>query len=130
MDRDVQDVYDVEVVGGEQALQGSHRVVALVLVVDGVELDVVEQVPQIGKLEHGHAGWLQQRADPGGENVQLGHVGQDVVADDYVGVAPLRRQLACEPAVEEAGQGGDAFLGLGHAGDVLGGLDAQDGNAR
>src|SRR5437773_10812491 len=125
----MENINHLEVVGREQALQSGEGEIALVLVIHGVELDVIEQVLQIRKLENGYAGGLQQSSQTLGEVIEVRHMGQNVVADDHVRQTSFGRKLAGKRGVEESSQAGNAFLGLGNTGDVLGWLDPEHGDA-
>ena len=72
------------------------------LVVDRVELAVVDQVADIGRLDHRHAVVLEQRRDAGDEAVGVRHVRQDVVGVDDVGPAALGDQLAASSRPKNA----------------------------
>ena len=80
-------------VPAQQVVDRRHREVAQVLVVDGVELAVVDQVAHVGKLDDRHAVGLEQGGDAGHETVGVGHVGQHVVGVDDVGLLALGGQL-------------------------------------
>jgi hypothetical protein len=66
--------------------------------------------------------------DPSNEIVQVGHLGEDVVADHEVGRSALSDERTGEVAAEELCQCRDA-AGLGRCGDVAGRLDAQGRDA-
>jgi hypothetical protein len=99
-----------------------------VLVVDGVELVLLDELLQVRELDGDNTLGPEQRGDASDEAVQVGHLGQDVVADDQVGHGPLADELRCELGAEELREGGDALL-LGHLRHVEGRLDAEDGDA-
>ena len=69
----------------EQPVQGRHAEVAQVLVVDGVELAVGDQLAKVGHFDHRDAVLLDQRGDAVDETVGIGNVGEHVVSDDHVG---------------------------------------------
>jgi hypothetical protein len=53
------DVEDLEAMGGEHAPGGEEGEVREVLVVDGVELVLLDQAGDVGKLDRHHALWRQ-----------------------------------------------------------------------
>ena len=87
----------------QQVIHRGDGEVAEVLVVDGVELAVVDQVAHVGELDHGHAVVLQQGGDAGHEAVGVGHVGQDVVGVDDVAFDARLRQLTQRTALAAHG---------------------------
>ena len=99
-----------------------------VLVVDGVELEPLHQLAQVGRLDNGDAARLEDAGDAGHEAVEIGYVGDDVVGMDHVGRPATAGQLVGQVAGEELGQGGHA-AGCRHFGDVPGRVDAQDRHA-
>ncbi len=120
-------VVEVEAVLAEELVQGGDGEVAQVLVVDGVELDVIDQIDNVGALDDGHAGRLQHGFDAGDEAVEVGHVGQDVVGQEDVGRLALVYQLRRQVAGEEGDHRRDARLAGGRGrGDRR--VDAQHGD--
>ena len=117
-------VKDLQTVTREERHQRRHREIEHVLVVDGVELDVLHEVASVGELEGDPTARLQQRGETGDEAVDVRHVGEDVVAEDEVRLPALRRQFRGELASEEPREGRDTG-GHGDLGDVRGRLDAE-----
>ena len=98
------------------------------LVVDGVELVALHQAREVRELHGDHARGCEQRAQAGHEVVQVRDVGQDVVADDQIGLPMLFGHLAGGLAAKEPDLGGDAAL-RGGTGDVGRGFDAEGRHA-
>ena len=94
MNRQTLDVDHGQTVAGAQAMDRGQREVAQVLVIDGVELSMVDEVPHVGHLDNRDAVRRQQRREAPGETRQVRHVGEDVVGVDHVGAIPARRQRA------------------------------------
>ena len=124
MNRNPLDVVDEEVMPPEQVVESGQREIAEVLVIDGVELAMVEQVLQVGRLDHGDAAGLHQDGDPLDEAVEVRHVGQHVVRMNDVGALSLGREPRGQILAEEFDDGGNAAL-FGFACDVGRRLDPQ-----
>ena len=90
------DVEDAQAVGGEDAARGGEREVREVLVVDGVELVLFDEAREVRELHRDDAVGLQQLLDPGHEVVEVGHLGQHVVADHEVGADAVADELVRE----------------------------------
>ena len=69
--------------------------------IDRVELDVVDQLADVGHLDDGDAVRLEQRRDAGDEVVRVRDVRQHVVGVDDVGPAAARHELLGQAAAEE-----------------------------
>ena len=106
MDWHVLDIRDDEPMSGAKACRCAHGVVAEVFVVDGVELELVDEVAHIGRVDDGDAASLQQRGDPGDEAVGVRNMGEDVVGVDHISAAPLRCEAVGELLVKELGERG------------------------
>ena len=67
------------------------------LVVDGVELDVLDEVAHVRVLDGEQAVVGEQDGEAADEVVQVGHVGHHVVGDDHVGRTVLgdASRVAC-----------------------------------
>ena len=92
--------------------------------VDGVELVPLDQPRQVGELERDHALRRQQALHAGGEVVEVGNVGEDVVRDQQVRLAALGHEAGRELPAEELDHGLDSPL-TGGFGDVRCGLDPE-----
>ena len=103
--RQLLDVEQREAVRGEDPLGGDEREVREVLVIDGVELVLVHQPHQVRELDGDHAARLEQGLDARHEVVELGHLGEHVVADDQVGLPAGGGQLAAPPSRRRARRG-------------------------
>ena len=57
------------------------------LVIDGVELRLLDQPEQVREFERDHAAGLERGLQPADEIVDVGNMGEDVVAADEVGRA-------------------------------------------
>ncbi len=86
------DVVQVEAMAPEEVVQRGDREVAQVLVVDGVELAVVDEILDVRHLDDCNAVVLEQARDAAHEAVGVGHVGEDVVGVDDVGPLALGGQ--------------------------------------
>jgi len=79
------DVEDRKTVPGGHALHRQKRDIAEMLVIDGVELDLLNQPQQVRKLHRQYPGRLQEQGQAGDEIVEIGNVGEHVVADKELG---------------------------------------------
>ena len=123
------DVDQLEPVAAGQALDRDQREVREVLVVDGVELVLGDQPREMRELERDHALGREQARHAGDEVVEVGHLGEHVVADDQVGLPALGAQRLGERDAEELDPGRNA-LGERDLGHVRGGLDAEHRHAK
>ena len=71
------------------------------LVIDRVELSVLDQVANIGNLDHGEAVVLQHGMDGGDEVVRIRDMCDDVVGKHEIGGAAFRSQLLSKLPGEE-----------------------------
>src|SRR4051812_16016314 len=124
MDRERLDTVEVQVVSPEQPIQRSYREIAQMLVINGIEFDVLDEVLQVGNFDHGNTVVLQDRADPGDETVRVCDVGEHVVCMHDVGLLSARRKLASELLGKEVDQRRDARF-HGHPGRSIGGIDPE-----
>ncbi len=129
MDRDELNVGDRESVSGEQRVKRLQREVAEVLVVDRVELDLVDELPDVRNLDHGDAVRLQEPGDALDEPVEIGNVRENVVCVDDVCTSPLVDETRGQLATEELDDRRDPTLAFGNCGDVRRRLDTQHGDA-
>ena len=79
---------------GEDPLGSTKREVGEVLVVDRVELVARDEPQQVRELERDHAAAARAGSSARDEVVEIGDVGQHVVADEQVGRACPRRRAA------------------------------------
>ena len=85
---------DAQTGGRKDALDGCQRQVGEVLMVDRVELVVLQQLHQMGELQRDGALGLERCGQTAREVIDVGHMGEDVVARDQVGLlAPGGQQL-------------------------------------
>ena len=84
----------------KQLVDGVNREVAQVLVIDRIELHLVDQVAQVWKLELDDTVVRQQVRGTSHEPVQVGDVGEDVVAENHVGSHAFVVQSSSELAGE------------------------------
>jgi hypothetical protein len=99
------------------------------LVVDRVVLPALDEAEQVREFQRHRALVFDQRAQPGREVLDVGHVGEDIVPGHQVGPAVFPRYLAPGAGPQELDLGPDA-AGPGRRGDVRGRLDAEDRDAR
>ena len=83
------DVEHLETVGGEHVPGGEEGEVGEVLVIDRVELVPLHQAHQMRELDRDHTLGSKDPLHAGGEVVQVGYVGEDVVRDEQVGLVAL-----------------------------------------
>ena len=112
----------------EDALDRDQRQVAEVLVVDGVELHALDQAQQVRELHRDRAARGEQVFHAADEVVDVGHVGQHVVAQQQVGLAVFAGDVGGGGPAHEAHRRRDT-LADGHLGDVGGRLDPQHRDA-
>ena len=92
--RQLLDIDQLEPLRPEDRTDGMEREVREVLVVDRVVLEVLDQLREVRELERRCPSRPEQRSHAGDEVVDIGHLGENVVSENKVGVAPLRRQGA------------------------------------
>jgi hypothetical protein len=112
---------------GEQGLKRGDREIEDVLVIDGVEFGVFDEIDRVGKFEDNTAFRLQERFQAADELVGVGCVGEDVVAEDQVSFFAGGDESVCDVVAEKFDESFDAFF-AGDFGDVGGRLDAEAGN--
>src|SRR5947209_19696614 len=98
------------------------------LVVNRVVLVLLHQPHKMWKFERYHAEWFEDEFDAGDEVVEVGHLSQDIIADDEIGLFAFRDQLSSGLLTEELDLRRHALLD-GDASDVGGRFDAQTGDA-
>ena len=110
MARQLLDVDELEPLRRGDRADRVEREVGEVLVVDGVVLEVLDELREVRELERRRPIGREQLRDSRDEVVDVGHLGQDVVAQHEIGAAPLRSQAPAEVGAEELGEGLDAAL--------------------
>ncbi len=96
--------------------------------VDRVVLEVLHELREVRELERRGAVGREERRDAGGEVVDVGHLGEDVVPEDEVRVPALAREPRAELRPEELGDRLDTSRDR-CLGDVQRRLDPQHGDA-
>lgn len=119
----------LQVVRPEDLGSGGKGEVREVLVVDRVVLDRLQQAQQVRELEGDRTFVPQEDPRAGNEVVQVGDLGEHVVADDQAGAPLLGRQLPGGLPAEEGDESRHAAF-LGGGGDICRGVDPQDLYAR
>ncbi len=94
------------------------------LVINRVELPLLHQLHQVGKLHRHQPRRLEEDPDAADEVVQIGHVRQDVVADQQVRTASLGLELFRDVGAEELADRRNA-LGNGRGRGIRRRLDAE-----
>ena len=74
-------------VAGENLLYRQQREITEMLVIDGVELVALHQLPQVRKLHRDHAVRGEQSFQSGDEVVEVGHMREHIVAEHQVCLA-------------------------------------------
>ncbi len=95
--------------------------------IDGIELIALEETHQVRELEGDGAGRLENRGDARHEGIDVGDLGEHIVADHQVGHAPRGSQSLGRCVVEEHDLGLDAALARS-LGDICRRLDSQAGD--
>ena len=121
------DMIQVQGMPSKEFVHRGYREVAQVLVINGVELAVLDQVANIRRFDDCHTIILEQNANAFDEAVEIGYVGEHIVSNDHVGALALCAQLLCETLGEERTQGGDADFLCGSR-RPLGGINPQHRN--
>ena len=122
------DIPDTQVGGFEDPFNRVEREIGKVLVVDGVELGVFDELQQVGEFQRNGAVGLEDSFEAASEVVDVGHVGIDVVASNQVGLPAFCGQAFAKGFAKELAQDGYAQL-FGGDGSAGSGLNAQAGNA-
>src|SRR6185312_8097156 len=97
------------------------------LVIDLVELISVDRLEEVRKLDGDDAGRGEQDFHSPDEIIQVGDLGEHVVAEYEVGLLADVRELTGGVDSKKFHQSWDA-LGFGHLRHVGGGLDTESGN--
>ena len=71
----------------QDALYRVKREIRVVLMIDGVELRLLKERLQVRELERHHPRWLEQEAEACDEVIDVGHMGEDVIAEREVHAA-------------------------------------------
>ena len=99
--RDLLDIEHTQAVAPRQSLDGEEREVGKVLVVDRIELIFREQPLEMGKFERDDPLRRQHMLHPGNEVIEVGNLGEDVVADDEVCPPAFRDEPPSQRQPEE-----------------------------
>ena len=111
----------------EQRLERGEAEVKNVLVVDRVELATLDEIAGVGKFEDYAPAGLEQGFQAGDEVVRVWHMGEDVIAEDQVGLTFLASEILCKIVPEKFYKRFDSFFTC-DLGDVRSWLDAERGN--
>ena len=128
MGRQLLHVEQPQAMSGEDLLDHEQREIGEMLVVDRVELGILDQPRQMRELHRQDTVLRQQMREAGDEIVEIGNMGQHIVAEQKVRPGSLVPQRFCEVETEKCGQGRHPVR-LGCFRDVGGRLDAEDGDA-
>ena len=128
MDRDALGIVQRQALAREERLQRGAREVAVMLVVDGVELAVVHQVTHVRHLDDRGAVVGDQNSDALDEAVQVGDMGHHVVGDEHVDRTVLLPPGAERAPVEERLESG--YRGRSLPGPGGRRVDAEDAESR
>ena len=85
MDWDALDTFDEKVVAAEESLERCERVIEQVLVIDGVELEIGQQILDVRRLHHERPIGREEEADALDHTMDVGNMGHHVVRKDDVG---------------------------------------------
>ena len=96
------------------------------LVIDGVELAMINEIFEIRDLNHRHAVAGQEHPQPLYKAVQVRHVGQDIVGVNDVRPHSLVLEILGQGGVKKFAQRLDAPFFPGDSGHVLRRLDTQN----
>ena len=77
-----------------ERLDRAQGVIAEMLVIDGVELELGDEVADVGRLDDGNALGLEHLLDPADESVGVGNMREDIVGVEDVGTLALRPPAA------------------------------------
>src|SRR4029434_5129077 len=128
MDRNEFDVADDKPVAPTERLDRTRGVVAKVFVIDGVELELGDQVADIWRLDDGNALRLEHLLDPADKRIGIGNVGKDVVRVHDIRKLPSCCKSSSQVLIEELNQRWNPFRRDSEFGDVGGGFDPEDRN--
>ncbi len=97
-------------------------------VIDGVELELGDQVADIWRFDHGNTIRLEHLLDPADKLIGIGNVGEHVVGVYDIGKLPLCGESSSKILIEELDQRWNPFRRDSELGDVGGGFDAENRN--
>src|SRR5258708_3573483 len=127
MDGELFNVSHVQPVPAEQRLQRDQREVAQVLVVNGVELELLQHGLDVGDLDYRDSSEFEHCSDARNEAVQIADVSEHVVGMYDVRELAVCAELAGHLLSEEFRDGRDATLACS-LGDIRRGLDPEHRN--
>src|SRR5262245_38691826 len=111
----------------EQWFQRCKRKIKYVLMINGVELGVLDQLDAVGKFQDNTTIGFEERGEAGHEIVGVRRMSKDIIAKDEVSLLPLSRKLPRQVRTKEFDEGLNSLLARNHS-DVGGRLDAQARN--
>lgn len=124
---EVEDIEGFESMPSKQGYESGQGEVEDVLVIDGVELEVFDEVAGVREFEDDATGGSDECGEAGDEIVDVGDVGEDVVGENEIGGLAVADKIGGELLGEELVEGGDPGIGS-DGGDVGGGFDAEAGD--
>ncbi len=122
-------IVDAQAGNSRKPLHRRQAEVAEVLVINGIELQIVDQISEIRHFHYDDAVGLESLLQCGKELSRLRHVRKYVVRVNDVGAPASTGEAFGEIAVEKFNEGRDASLPLRNCRDVGRRLDTEHGNA-
>jgi hypothetical protein len=114
--------------GRHHAFGAEERKIEKVLVIDGVELHLLDQIQQVRKFERGDALGRKQFGEPGDKVSRRRRMGEHIVGDHQIRLAAGGSEALGGRDAEEGGFGRNSLEARGR-GHVRGRLHAQHRNA-
>jgi hypothetical protein len=124
---EVEDIEGFESMPSKQGDESGQGEVEDVLVIDGVELEVFDEVAGVREFEDDATCGSDECGEAGDEIVYVGDVGEDIVGENEIGGLAVADKIRGELLGEELVEGGDPAIGS-DGGDVGGGFDAKAGD--
>src|SRR3954469_25816062 len=113
---------------GKYSLDRAKGKVAIMFLVNRVELIAIDKVHQVWKLHRDHAAWSEQELHAGYEIVQVRYVCQHIVCREQVGLDAFVHQSLCQISAEILDPRGNTNFSR-RFGHFASRLDAQASNA-
>ena len=120
-------IEDHQAVPSENLLDAEKGEIGEMLMINRVELNLLNEPDQMGKFHRNGAAGFQRRFQPSHKIVEIGIVGQHIVADDQIRLSPLLLHFFPIDPVEKGDFRGNAVC-QGHRRRILGRFNTENGN--
>ncbi len=109
---------------GYKLRYGRQRIIKYVLMVDGVKLNLFQQIPYVRQLEHCRAFIVEAERNAGKKLIDAGNVRKDVISNDQISATKRLPDFFDRIRAEESVEGRYSFK-LCHTRNVTGWLNSK-----